>query len=123
VIAALAYDARARTGISAEQINSIRGIVASLQKCWISPSLEGQAGIAFVVCVGFRGNGEALGTPFVSFLTPDVSEDDRQKFRTAVEETFNRCTPLPFSEQFGAGIAGRPITLRFITQRGGKLEI
>jgi hypothetical protein len=121
--APLVCNVNAHTSAAAEQLTTIRGIVESIQKCWVSPSLEGGATISFSVRVGFRGNGDALGTPFVSFLTSSVSDEDRAQVRAAVEETFRRCTPLPFSKEFGASIAGRPIIMRFFTDRGRKIDI
>jgi hypothetical protein len=73
--------------------------------------------------MSFRGNGELLGRPFVFFQTQNVSPEERQTYRMAVEEALKRCTPFPFSSPFGNAIAGRPMTLHIIEGGGPKISI
>ena len=46
-------------------------------------------------------------------MSVGISEDERQAYRAAVDETLARCAPLPLSYAFGSVIAGRPITYDF----------
>jgi len=52
-------------------------------------------------------------TALIAYTSLGISEDERQAYRAAVDETLARCTPLPFSHAFGSVIAGRPIYVRF----------
>ena len=67
--------------------------------------------------LSFRGNGEILGEPFISFETPNVSEEERLAYRISVAKALQRCTPLRFSKELGGAITGRPINIRFIEER------
>jgi hypothetical protein len=100
-----------------EQINSVKDLAHAFGFCWVAPPLGARSGIAFSERMSFRGNGELLGRSLVFFQTQNVSEEERQTYRAAVEEALKRCTPFPFSSQFGSAIAGHPITLH-ITQGG-----
>jgi hypothetical protein len=65
------------------------------------------------VRLSFKQNGEILGVPLITYTSLGISEDERQAYRAAVDETLARCTPLPFSHAFGSVIGGRPIYLQF----------
>jgi hypothetical protein len=101
-----------------DQINSVKDLVRAFGSCWVAAPRGTRSGIAFSARMSFRGNGELLGRSFVFFQTQNVSEEERQTYRAAVEEALKWCTPFPFSSQFGSAIAGHPITLH-ITQGGG----
>src|SRR5580693_1669871 len=92
-----------------DQINSVKDLVRAFGSCWVAAPRGTRSGIAFSARMSFRGNGELLGRPFVFFQTPNVSAEERQTYRAAVEEALKRCTPFPFSSQFGSAIAGHPI--------------
>jgi hypothetical protein len=107
---------------SEEVINSIRDISRALRACWEPPHLGEQNAVAFAVRVSFRGNGEVLGRPFVFFQTRNVTETERQAYRMAVQDMLHRCTPMHFSPQLAAGIAGHPITIRVIQGRSTSIS-
>jgi hypothetical protein len=62
--------------------------------------------------MGFRRNGELLGKPFIFFQTPNMTEEEKERYRVAVADALARCTPLPFSTSFGNAMAGQPVTLQ-----------
>jgi hypothetical protein len=65
------------------------------------------------VRLSFKQNGEILVVPLITYMSVGISEDERQDYRAAVDETLARCTPSPLSYAFGSVIAGRPINVRF----------
>lgn len=123
VIAVLATDASAYFANAAKLINSIADLSRAVRACWVAPPLEARSAISFSIRMSFRRNGELLGAPFVFFQTPNVSESERRTYRAAVDAALGRCTPLPFSAQFGSAMAGRPVTLHMIETSGRQLKI
>jgi hypothetical protein len=59
-----------------------------------------------------------IGAPRLTFVTPDSSSQDRNKYRHAIDASLERCTPIPFTKGMGGAIAGRPIAVRFVDNRG-----
>jgi hypothetical protein len=99
---------------SENHINTVREVRAALRACWVRPSIGlGRANITISVRLSFRQNGEILGIPLITYTSPRISEDERRAYRTALNETLARCSPLAFSDAFGSIIAGRPINVRF----------
>jgi hypothetical protein len=93
-------------------IKKVRELHAALRACWVPPSLAHE-NMPISVRLSFKQNGEILGVPLITYTSLGISEDERQAYRAAVDETLARCTPLPFSHAFGSVIAGRPIYIRF----------
>jgi hypothetical protein len=97
-------------------INKVRELRAALRACWKPPSLAHED-MTISVRLSFKQNGEILGVPLITYMSVGISEDERQAYRAAVDETLARCTPLPLSYAFGSVIAGRPINVRFHQRR------
>jgi hypothetical protein len=108
----LIIDAVSHAEPSNNFISKVRELRAALRACWVPPSLAHEHMIISVPS-SFKQNGEILGVPLITYMSVGISEDERQAYRAAVDETLARCTPLPFSHAFGSVIAGRPIYLRF----------
>ena len=108
----LIVDAVSHAEPSNNFINKVRELHAALRACWVPPSLAHEH-MTISVRLSFKQNGEILGVPLITYTSPGISEDERQAYRAAVDETLARCTPLPFSHAFGSVIAGRPIYIRF----------
>jgi hypothetical protein len=105
-------DAATRAEPTNNLINKVRELRAALRACWKPPSLAHED-MTISVRLSFKQNGEILGVPLITYMSVGISEDERQAYRAAVDETLARCTPLRFSHAFGGVIAGRPIYLRF----------
>ena len=105
-------DAVARAEPSNNLIKRVRELHAALRACWVPPGLAHE-NMTISVRLSFKQNGEILGAPRITYTSLGISEDERQAYRAAVDETLARCTPLPFSHAFGGVIAGRPIYVRF----------
>jgi hypothetical protein len=99
-------------------INTINELEAALLDCWVPPPIEqSRPGMQITVLTSFKHNGEMFGQPRITFQSSDASDVKRASYQTAVAETLKRCASLPFREAFGNGIAGEPLTMRFVDDR------
>ncbi|MXQ14676.1 hypothetical protein [Microvirga makkahensis] len=100
-----------------QRINTIRDVFQALQACWLPPSGSGYSGQEITLRLSFKRNGEVLGKPRITYYKPGAEGDQRKPFTRSVREAFERCTPFPFTESFGAAIAGRIFAFRFVDAR------
>ena len=116
VIAALSADATAQTPPA--PINRLNELEAALLACWVPPPLDqSRPGTQITVLLTFKRNGELFGQPRITFVSPEASEEQRSAYRTAVAEMLKRCASVPFTESFGNGMAGAPMSMRFVDDR------
>jgi hypothetical protein len=104
-------------GQEAGRIDRLRDVFPAIRACWRPPAGERGTGLQVTLRVSFKRSGAVLGRPAVTYFQDGGSREARERFLTAVLETFARCTPLPFTAGFGAAIAGRPFTFRFVDDR------
>jgi hypothetical protein len=100
-----------------DRIDRIRDVFLTLRACWQPPRGSGFSGQELTIRLSFKRSGEVLGSPRITYYNPGGGTDDRAAFARAVRNAFERCTPLPFTARFGAAIAGRPFSFRFIDSR------
>jgi len=81
------------------------------------PIEQSRPGMQITLLMSFKRNGELFGQPRITFQSRDASDVERASYHTAVAETLKRCASLPFTEAFGNGIAGEPLTMRFVDDR------
>jgi len=99
-------------------VNTIQEMFHALGACWIPPPPgKSQPGMEYTVRFAFKSNGELIGPPRVTYTTRGVSEEVRNVYQQAVEETLKRCTPMHFTRGMAGAIAGRPIIIRFFDNR------
>ncbi len=99
------------------RIDRIRDVFEALQACWRPPRGSGFTGQEVTVRLSFSRSGAVLGRPRVTFYKAGGEDSDREAFTRSVAVALERCSPLPFTERFGAAAAGRPFTFRFIDSR------
>lgn len=105
------------------KIDSLKELFAHLGGCWKSPTLPpGDPGMQITVLVTFKRNGEIFGQPKITYESEYASDDERLLYRTAVMETLQRCSPMPFTDGLGNAVAGRPIRFRFDARRTKSTE-
>jgi hypothetical protein len=63
--------------------------------------------------LGFNTRGQPLSSPQFTYVTPNVSDQVKSEYKSAVLDLLTRCTPLSFSPELGATIAGVPLILIF----------
>jgi hypothetical protein len=102
---------------SVGRIGRIGEVFPALQACWRPPAGSGFSGQEITVRLAFKRNGEVLGQPRITYYKAGGDRDQRDAFTRSVREAFERCTPLPFSDSFGAAVAGRLFTFRFVDAR------
>jgi hypothetical protein len=100
-----------------ERLDSIRDVLARLHSCWKPPPASQANSMDITVIVSFNREGAILGRPRITHESENASDNDRLKYRVAVMETLQRCTPLPFTEALGGAIAGRPFAVPFRTRK------
>jgi len=107
------------TNRDAEQkLDTIAALFAALRECWVPPSEdEARPGMQMSVRFSFNRNGEIIGVPHTTYVTPNTPRDARETYRNAVAASLKRCTPMPFSRDLGGAIAGRPVAIRFVDNR------
>ncbi len=94
-------------------IERIRDVFPAVRACWSPP---GQGDGELTVRLAFRRDGTIMGQPRITYAKPRDS-GARRAFADPVFAALERCAPLPFSGSFGAAVAGRPFTFRFIDDR------
>jgi len=105
------------------KIDNLQELFARIGGCWRSPELPlGDPGMQITVMVTFKRNGEILGQPKITYESEYASDDERLLYRTAVMETLQRCSPMPFTDGLGNAVAGRPIRFRFDARRTKSTE-
>jgi len=103
------------------KLNTILDMFAALRACWIPPpEAEARPGMQMSVRLSFKRSGEIIGTPRVTYATPDTPPEVREVYHQAIMAALERCAPLPFTSGMGGAIAGRPIAIRYVDNR--KLE-
>jgi hypothetical protein len=95
------------------QLDTIKDVFARLFSCWKPPPLSEANPIDITVVVSFNREGAILGHPRITYESEHASDNDRLKYRMAVMETLQRCTPLPFTDALGGAVAGRPFAIPF----------
>jgi hypothetical protein len=100
------------------KLNSIGALFAALRACWVPPAMDvARPGFQMSVRFAFTRTGEIIAAPRVTYVTPDTPGDVRDLYHTAIAQSLERCTPIPFTRGMGGAIAGRPIAIRFVDNR------
>jgi hypothetical protein len=105
-------------GVPSNELNTLADLFSALGGCWDPPQKDkAQAGVQMSVRLSFKRNGEILGAPRWTYITPGTVEEVRKTYRSGVLAALERCTPLPLTNGLGGALAGRPIAIRFIEDR------
>jgi hypothetical protein len=100
------------------KVDTIRDLFAALRACWRAPDRDDERhDLQMSVRFAFKRTGEIMAEPRVTYTTPGLDDDTRKTFRHAIDESLDRCSPMPFSPGLGGAIAGRPIAIRFVDKR------
>jgi len=99
------------------RIDRLGQVFQALQACWSLPIGASGSGQEATLRLAFRRDGTVLGEPRVTFYRSGPGSDGRGDFMGSIRAALAQCSPLPFSDSFGAANAGRPFNLRFIDPR------
>jgi hypothetical protein len=104
---------------SAKPLDTIQELFGALEACWIPPPLgQSRPGTEITIRFSLNRAGEIIGEPRFTYSTRDLPSEVKTAYQRAVAAMLSRCTPLPLSAGLGGAIAGRPISTRFIDDRG-----
>ena len=96
------------------QVDNIKEAFARLRTCWKPPpASQANPDVEITVIVSFTREGNILGHPKITYESENATDNDRLRYRIAVMEALQRCTPMPFTESMGGAVAGRPFAVRF----------
>jgi hypothetical protein len=100
-------------------LNTLQELFAALEACWEPPPLEqSRPGTEITVRFSLTRSGEILGEPRFTYSTAALSPEIKSAYQRAIAAALKRCTPFSLSHGLGGAIAGRPISTRFIDDRG-----
>lgn len=92
-----------------------------LSRCLQMPSYDiARAGMRVTIRLAFTRDGEILGEPRFTFITPGVPSEVRAAYQRAVVDMLGRCTPLNITKELGGAIAGRPFVIPIVETRKEK---
>jgi len=102
-------------------LNTIGDLFTALRACWTPPpENEAQAGMQMSVKFSFKRDGDLIGQPRLTYVTPGTSEQTREAYLGAINTSLGNCAPLPLTKGLGGAIAGRPIMIRYVDNRALK---
>ena len=100
------------------KLDTLTAMFDALRHCWVPPPREeARPGMQMSVRFSFKRTGEIIGTPRVTYASPDAPRETREHYHNAITAALERCTPLPLSQGLGGAVAGRPIAIRFVDNR------
>ena len=100
-------------------LDTIGDLFAALRSCWQPPDGDHAAmGMQMTVRLSFKRDGELFGQPRLTYATPGSSTETRKTYRDAIDAAVARCAPLTVTKGLGGAIAGRPINIRYVDDRG-----
>jgi hypothetical protein len=104
---------------SDRKLETLRDMFVALRGCWIPPTQdEARPGMQMSVRFAFKRSGEIIAAPRVTYVSPDAPNATREAYHHAITAALERCTPLRLSAGLGGAVAGRPIAIRFVDNRG-----
>jgi hypothetical protein len=117
--AGLSARAQTSAGVArGRRLNSFAKLFAVLRRCWQPPAEYQFPGIQITVRFSLTRYGDMNGVPRVTYMSHRATPAARAAYRRAAAAALARCVPLPLTPAFGGAIAGRPMTIRFIDNRG-----
>jgi hypothetical protein len=94
-------------------VHNLHEIEEALAACMQPLAVADHQAIRITARLGFNARGQPLGSPKFTYVTPSVSDQIKSEYKSAVSDSLVRCTPLSFSPELGATIAGVPLILLF----------
>jgi len=103
------------------KINNLQEFMAALATCWNPPPADAsRQPVDLTFQVSFKRSGELFGKPRIVSFTRAVSDEERQRYYTAIAEAIDRCSPMPFTESMGGAVAGRTFRVNFLDRRNSR---
>lgn len=84
----------------------------AIYACWVPP--EDREGLVVTLRFILHKDGQIRGKVVVIAARPQEESPRRQAFIEAAINAVKQAAPVPFTEEFGSRIAGRPLEPRFV---------
>ncbi len=108
-----------RSGVRVDRIDDLAQISPFLRGCWSPPAgFRQRSRIDMTVRFSLTRNGDFVGAPRLVYANARASKAQRRALLDSVNAAVRACAPLPLSNSFGAAIAGRPLSIRFVVDGG-----
>jgi hypothetical protein len=102
----------------ARDIETLQELFTILRRCWRPPPIDRAfADMRVTIRFSLKSNGELVGEPRITFVTPSAPRATADAYREAAISSIDHCLPLPLSSKLGGAVAGRPLALQFIDRR------
>jgi hypothetical protein len=99
-------------------LHTLRDISKALSSCLRPPPFQdAYPGMQMTLRFSFNGAGGVEDRPRITYSTPGAPAKVRVAYERALLDSLISCTPLPFSPELGAAVAGQPYVFRFIENR------
>lgn len=95
-----------------QPVATLQELGPALTRCFRAP--EGTAGSQITIRLSLNSSGGIIGRPMVTYSKLVGSPEDRLAFAQAALKAVMDCTPIAVTANFGASIAGRMLSIRFI---------
>ena len=102
-------------------VNDLQEFMAAWAGCWSPPPVDqSRAPLDLTFQVSFKRSGELFGKPRAISFARAVTPEERQRYYQAVAEAVDRCSQMPFTDQMGGAVAGRPFRVSFLDRRDSR---
>ena len=109
-IVALAIGAQEQAVEAQSRVTRVHEIATGLAACWHPPRNDDQV----TVRISFTREGGVIGEPIIVFVRSGGGRANDAALADSMMAAIHDCTPLHFSAQLGAAIAGQVLAIRFI---------
>lgn len=89
--------------------------------CWVPP--DDTEGLVVTLQFILHKDGQIRGKVVVTAARPQEDSPRRKAFIDSAIDAVKQAAPVPFTEEFGSRIAGRPLALRFVGAKASVPEI
>jgi hypothetical protein len=102
-------------------VNDLQEFMAAWAGCWGPPPVDrSRPPLDLTFQVSFKRTGALFGKPRAISFAREVTPEERQRYYQAVAEAVERCSQMPFTDQMGGAVAGRPFRVSFLDRRDSR---
>ncbi|MET0606431.1 MAG: hypothetical protein ABWZ80_08240 [Beijerinckiaceae bacterium] len=106
---------RSQPGGKPASLAQLRDLAPYLRACWTPPALEASgAPLDATIRFSLRRDGAVDGQARITYVNARATSQQRSAIVASLNNAIAGCTPMPLTPSFGAAIAGRPLSIRFI---------
>ena len=102
-------------------VNDLQEFMAAWAGCRRPPPVDqSRAPLDLTFQVSFKRSGELFGKPRAISFSARGDAGGAAALLSAVAEAVDRCSQMPFTDQMGGAVAGRPFRVRFLDRRDSR---